>query len=93
MNKNQSKKNCYLNNLKRYKFEDIELNTQVKFLVISLKTQLLSLFLFGLAGHNLYRYNWFIVSAIIVVLLNMIRKDKSLSSMSKDETAEHEYLG
>lgn len=59
-----------------------EFNTNVKFLVISLKIQLLSLLFFGLGGHNLYRYNWFIISAIIVVLLNLYQKDKEISSSS-----------
>lgn len=74
-----------MKNHNRYEFGDNEFNTKVKYLVISLKTQLLSLFLFGLAGHNLYRYNWFIISAIIVVLLNLRREDKSILSMSKED--------
>lgn len=64
--------------LKVYKFKNNNFN--VKFLLISLKIQLMSLLFFGLGGHNLYRYNWLIISAIIVVLLNLYKKDKELSS-------------
>jgi len=76
--------------LKIYKFGDIEFNTKVKFLVISLKTQILSLFIFGLGGHNLYRYNWYIISAIIVVLLNLKRNESSIISISNDKAKANE---
>lgn len=69
-----------LKKLNKYKFENIEFNYKVKFLIISLKAQLLSLFFLGLGGHNLYRYNWFIISAIIVVLLNLHQKEKETTS-------------
>ncbi len=55
---------------------DEKLKIETKYLAISLRMQLLCLFVLGLAGHNLYRYNWFIVSSIIVILLNLLRKSK-----------------
>ncbi|MCP4706399.1 MAG: hypothetical protein GY865_17510 [candidate division Zixibacteria bacterium] len=55
---------------------DKKLRIQTKYLAISLRMQLLCLFMLGLAGHNLYRYNWFIISAIIVILLKLLRNAK-----------------
>jgi len=37
--------------------------------LIGLKIQLFCLFFLGLAGHNLYRYNWYVISALIVVMM------------------------
>lgn len=35
----------------------------------AMKAHLILMFFMGLGGHNLFRYNWFIISAIIVLLL------------------------
>lgn len=38
-------------------------------MALAMRTHLFLLFFMGLGGHNLFRYNWFIVSAIIVMLM------------------------
>jgi len=44
-------------------------NTFMLNMTIALKTHLWLMFFLGLGGHNLYRYNWFIISAALVLLL------------------------
>jgi probable O-glycosylation ligase (exosortase A-associated) len=44
-------------------------------LALSLKTQLLILLVLGLGGHNLFRYSWFVISALTVCLLKIERND------------------
>lgn len=38
-------------------------------MTLAMKTHLLLMFFMGLGGHNLFRYNWFIISAVLVLLL------------------------
>jgi len=44
-------------------------NTFMLNMTIAMKTHLWLMFFMGLGGHNLYRYNWFIISAVLVLLL------------------------
>ena len=37
--------------------------------IIGLRLQLLCLLFMGIAGHNLYRHNWYIISALVVVMM------------------------
>ncbi len=39
-------------------------------MTLAMKCHLLLMFFMGLGGHNLLRYNWFIISAVLVLLLN-----------------------
>jgi len=41
--------------------------------VVALKMELYCLLFMGIGGHNLYRYNWFFASAMIVVMLKLTR--------------------
>jgi len=43
-------------------------------LSISQITHILLLFFLGLGGHNLYRYDWFIISALAIIMLNISRQ-------------------
>jgi O-antigen ligase len=45
-------------------------------LATSLKVQLFCLLFMGLGGHNLYRYNWFIISAVAVIMLRYIDRQE-----------------
>ncbi|MEW6411017.1 MAG: O-antigen ligase family protein [Candidatus Zixiibacteriota bacterium] len=54
--------------LSRESIADKELDRNTKFLVVSLKMQVFLLLFFGLAGHNLLRYNWYIISGLTVVM-------------------------
>ena len=38
-------------------------------MTLAMKTHLLLMFFMGVGGHNLFRYNWFIISAVLVLLL------------------------
>ncbi|MCK4462559.1 MAG: O-antigen ligase family protein [candidate division Zixibacteria bacterium] len=40
-------------------------------MIIALRVQLLCLLFMGLGGHNLYRYNWFFISALTAVILRL----------------------
>lgn len=51
--------------------------------LIGLRMQLFCLLLLGLSGHNLYRYNWFIVSALIVVSLRLYNKELDFNSSAR----------
>jgi len=44
-------------------------NTFMSNMTIAMKTHILLMFFMGLGGHNLFRYNWFIISAVLVLLL------------------------
>ena len=44
---------------------------------LALKLQLFCLFFLGLGGHNLYRFNWFIITALIVVMLKIYASESS----------------
>lgn len=46
-------------------------------MILALRVQLLCLLFMGLGGHNLYRYNWFIISALTVVMLRMASDESS----------------
>lgn len=39
-------------------------------MTLAMKNHLFLLFFMGLGGHNLFRYNWYIIAAIIVLMLN-----------------------
>lgn len=50
------------------RFEKTDDNRFMSSMVEGILVSVWLLFLFGLAGHNLYRYNWFFFSAIVVVI-------------------------
>jgi len=56
-----------LGKLKRLYADDVFMRN----MILALRVQLLCLLFMGLGGHNLYRYNWFIISALTVVMLKM----------------------
>ncbi len=39
-------------------------------MTLAMHTHIILLFFMGLGGHNLFRYNWYIISAIIVMMMN-----------------------
>jgi hypothetical protein len=47
----------------------------VSSLALSLRTQLIILLVLGLGGHNLFRYSWFVISALTACLLKIERND------------------
>ena len=55
-----------LKKLRRY-FKNTD-NQFMYNMVVAMKMHLILMFFMGLGGHNLFRYNWFIISAIIVLL-------------------------
>jgi O-antigen ligase len=57
-------------------------------IVLALKMEIFCLLFMGLGGHNLYRYNWFFASAMVVVMLKLIRDQRSQLEEVAPETAE-----
>jgi O-antigen ligase len=47
-------------------------------LALALKSMLVLLLLLGLGGHNLFRYSWFLISAITVAQLKVMEQDEKL---------------
>jgi hypothetical protein len=39
-------------------------------MTLAMKAHIWLLFFMGIGGHNLFRYNWYIISAIIVLMMN-----------------------
>ena len=46
-------------------------------MVIAMQLQLLCLFYMGLGGHNLYRFNWFILAALTTVMINLTFRERA----------------
>ena len=46
-------------------------------MVIAMQLQLLCLFYMGLGGHNLYRFNWFILAALTTVMINLAFRERA----------------
>lgn len=60
--------------------------------LVGLKIQLFCLLFLGLAGHNLYRYNWYIISALVVVILKFTISDSELSAKSQKKDRPQEVV-
>jgi O-antigen ligase len=56
-----------LGKLKRHYAADVFMRN----MILALRVQLLCLLFMGLGGHNLYRYNWFFISALTAVMLGL----------------------
>ena len=53
-------------------------------LTLAMKLQLYCLFFMGLGGHNLYRFNWFVISALTVVMLKIYSRESSAETEAVD---------
>ncbi len=60
----------------RRKYESLD-DPFMSNLALSLKTQLIILLVLGLGGHNLFRYSWFVISALTACLLKIERSEKA----------------
>ena len=64
----------YIENIEKFKE-----NKFVYYITIALRDQLLCLLFLGLGGHNLYRFNWYVVSALVIVIIALHQNEsKSL---------------
>jgi len=57
-------------------------------IVLAVKMEILCLLFMGLGGHNLYRYNWFFASAMVVVMLKLTRDRLAPSVDAATEASE-----
>jgi O-antigen ligase len=66
-------------------------------MVMALQLQLLLLFFMGLGGHNLYRYNWLMISALTVALVRIVLRHKEeraeiAPEAVKEQVAQNEII-
>jgi len=47
-----------------------------------------ALFAGGLSGHNLYRYNWYLVGALVVVILRIAEQERAAALPGENDSLE-----
>jgi O-antigen ligase len=76
-----------LGKLARYYLTVGEGNSYVYNMVVALRMQLILLLFMGIGGHNLYRYNWYFISALVSAMLGYtfirqaVRKRSTLTKL------------